>query len=117
MRNGLYTEEELLTEIEGTGYLPIDDPKHLISAMNQHGMLKDGVDDKILHVLILQFSNSIIGKMDTSNPYMGDLFPAFNMHETSKQSETPFVDTLGAPMTQADYEKYKLEKLTDELDT
>lgn len=31
------------------------------------------------------------------------------------QSDTPFVDTVGAPMSQADYEKYKLEKLTDEL--
>jgi len=84
MKNGLYTEKELLAEAERTGYTLSNEPDHLINAMNQHGMLKGDTDEKILKVLISQFSNSVIGKMDIANPPMGALFPEFNAHKTRK---------------------------------
>ena len=86
MKNGLYTEKELIAEADRTGYTLSPEPEGLISSMDQHGMLKEGIDDKILKVLILQFCNSTIGRMDIANPP---------------------IDPIGAPVTQAEYEEHK----------
>jgi hypothetical protein len=51
-------------------------PEDLIHRIKQHGMLKEGIDEQLLEMLVVQFSNSTIGNMDISaitKPFMDEI--------------------------------------------